>query len=138
MLRTIFVYGTLQRGQRREPCWPCAPQCVTPGFVAGRLYDLGPYPALVEGDGVVSGELWELPPEAMPETLAVLDEIEGYGGPAGENLYWRVTTAVHTDASLSDPQPRRAYVYKMRPSRLPATARLVESPARWSGRERRG
>jgi gamma-glutamylcyclotransferase (GGCT)/AIG2-like uncharacterized protein YtfP len=87
-ITVLFVYGTLQRGQCRERCWPHAPRRVEPAVVRGRLYDLGPYPALVEGDDLVGGEAWHLAPEHVPRTLTVLDEVEDVA--AGEaGLYAR-------------------------------------------------
>lgn len=54
-----------------------------PAEVAGKLYDLGAYPAVVVGDeGIVQGELWECP----DETVAALDAYEG----VGEELFRRV------------------------------------------------
>jgi gamma-glutamylcyclotransferase (GGCT)/AIG2-like uncharacterized protein YtfP len=45
------------------------------GTVAGRLLDLGRYPALVAGAGRVTGEVYRLDD---PELLPVLDREEGY------------------------------------------------------------
>jgi gamma-glutamylcyclotransferase (GGCT)/AIG2-like uncharacterized protein YtfP len=56
-LSGVFVYGTLQRGGVRERCWPRKPIYVEVARVRGALYDLGPYPALVEGSDFVAGEL---------------------------------------------------------------------------------
>ena len=75
---SIFVYGTLKRGHCREKYWPCAPLDIRPGTTRGRLFDLGPYPALVPGDDPVSGELWRFGPAQIERTLAVLDRVEGY------------------------------------------------------------
>jgi gamma-glutamylcyclotransferase (GGCT)/AIG2-like uncharacterized protein YtfP len=75
-ITVLFVYGTLQRGQCRERFWPHPALRVEPAVVRGRLYDLGPYPALVEGDDLVGGEAWHLAPEHIPHTLTVLDEVE--------------------------------------------------------------
>jgi gamma-glutamylcyclotransferase (GGCT)/AIG2-like uncharacterized protein YtfP len=87
-ITVLFVYGTLQRGQCRERCWPHAPLRVEPAVVRGRLYDLGSYPALVEGDDLVGGEAWHLAPEHVPHTLTALDEVEDVAvGEAG--LYAR-------------------------------------------------
>jgi gamma-glutamylcyclotransferase (GGCT)/AIG2-like uncharacterized protein YtfP len=84
----VFVYGTLKRGQVRERCWPRKPLDVAPATVGGRLYDLGPYPALASGSDRVTGELWRFAAEDIVATLAALDEIEDYrGGP--EDLYRR-------------------------------------------------
>jgi gamma-glutamylcyclotransferase (GGCT)/AIG2-like uncharacterized protein YtfP len=75
-ITAIFVYGTLKRGQCREHCWPHLPLRVEGATIRGRLLDLGPYPALVEGDDLIAGEVWHLATEHMPHTLAVLDEVE--------------------------------------------------------------
>jgi gamma-glutamylcyclotransferase (GGCT)/AIG2-like uncharacterized protein YtfP len=85
----MFVYGTLKRGQCRERCWPRAPRSVLPATIAGRLYDLGPYPALGPGEDKIVGELWQFHADDMPETLAVLDEVEGYSQ-LGDDYYRRI------------------------------------------------
>jgi gamma-glutamylcyclotransferase (GGCT)/AIG2-like uncharacterized protein YtfP len=84
----IFVYGTLRRGGVRERCWPQEPLRVEAATVRGCLYDLGPYPALVEGGDLIGGELWHFRGKDLPATLAALDEVEGYYGTA-EDLYRR-------------------------------------------------
>lgn len=85
---SIFVYGTLKRGQVRERMWPRKPVRVEAATTAGALFDLGPYPALVQGSDVVEGELWHIAAGDMGETLRTLDEVEGYL-PEGVNLYER-------------------------------------------------
>lgn len=81
---SIFVYGTLKRGHVREMCWPNKPQSVEPATVRGALYDLKKYPALVEGNDLVAGELWGFAAADMPVTLATLDEVEGCSGRADD------------------------------------------------------
>ena len=94
----VFVYGTLKRGQLREGMWPHQPLRVTVAETRGRLYDLGPYPALVTGEDRVGGEIWEFSPQHMSRTLSVLDEIEGYaGGP--DDLYERVVLHCTTEGA---------------------------------------
>ncbi len=96
-ITVLFVYGTLQRGQCRERCWPHAPLRVERAVIHGRLHDLGPYPALVEGDDVVGGEAWHLAPEHVECTLAVLDDVEDTAvGEAG--LYARRVVQCRTEA----------------------------------------
>lgn len=85
----IFVYGTLKRSQEREGCWPRRPIAVEPATVRAALYDLGPYPALVEGDDIVAGELWQFAPDDMPPTIAALDQVEEFAGEP-DDLYRRV------------------------------------------------
>lgn len=91
----IFVYGTLKRGQVRERCWPRMPLGIEVATVRGTLYDLGPYPALVEGNDVIAGELWHFEEEDVPPTIAVLDEVEGFSGNA-DDWYRRVVVKCQT------------------------------------------
>jgi len=83
----VFVYGTLQRGECRAHYWPHPPQQVEDGTIRGRLYNLGPFPALTEGGDAVAGELWTIAPKHIEQTLAVLDEVEAAAGPG--QLYQR-------------------------------------------------
>lgn len=92
----IFVYGTLQRGQCRERCWPHRPVQIERGTIRAALYDLGPYPAIGPGDDVVRGELWEIAPNDIEQTLRVLDEVEGYSQ-LGDDLYVRRLVTCRTD-----------------------------------------
>lgn len=75
----IFVYGTLQRGEERERCWPFPPQRIDLAEIRAELYDLGAYPAIIAGRDRVVGECWKFAPPHLAGTLEVLDEIEGYG-----------------------------------------------------------
>lgn len=99
----VFVYGTLQRGEERVHCWPHAPLAVTPAVISAQLHDLGPYPAIVPGKDRVAGELWELRPEQLAETLRVLDAVEGYYGHEKANLYVRRIVACNTQDGRTVP-----------------------------------
>jgi gamma-glutamylcyclotransferase (GGCT)/AIG2-like uncharacterized protein YtfP len=69
----LFVYGTLKRGGSRHwllQDFPFLGRAKAKGFV---LYDLGPYPAMVPGAGVVYGEVYEVSEEA----LQAIDWVEG-------------------------------------------------------------
>jgi gamma-glutamylcyclotransferase (GGCT)/AIG2-like uncharacterized protein YtfP len=69
----LFVYGTLKRGGSRRwilQDFPFLGRAKAKGFV---LYDLGPYPAMVPGDGLVYGEVYEVSEEA----IKALDFVEG-------------------------------------------------------------
>jgi gamma-glutamylcyclotransferase (GGCT)/AIG2-like uncharacterized protein YtfP len=70
------------------------------GSIAGRLLDLGQYPALVAGAGRVQGELYGLDD---PELLPVLDREEGY------NFRRSMTTV-----TLASGRRLRAWVYRYR------------------------
>lgn len=122
---SIFVYGTLKRGQHRENHWPRKPTVVRPAFILARLYDLGPYPAVTEGGEPVRGELWQFPKSHMRPTLDVLDVIEGYVPGRGNNLYERVAVPVHSAPACMDENPIVAFLYQMNAEKLPITARLI-------------
>jgi gamma-glutamylcyclotransferase (GGCT)/AIG2-like uncharacterized protein YtfP len=82
----LFVYGTLRSGGGAAGLLHGCERVGT-GTVAGTLYDLGAYPALVlDGEGRVEGEVWRCPAEA----LARLDEYEG----VPEGVYRRVAVQV--------------------------------------------
>jgi gamma-glutamylcyclotransferase (GGCT)/AIG2-like uncharacterized protein YtfP len=69
----LFAYGTLKRGGSRHwilQDFPFLGRAKAKGFV---LYDLGSYPAMVYGNGVVYGEVYEVSEEA----LQALDWVEG-------------------------------------------------------------
>jgi gamma-glutamylcyclotransferase (GGCT)/AIG2-like uncharacterized protein YtfP len=82
----LFVYGTLRSGGDAAGLLRgCRP--VGTGIVAGTLYDLGAYPALVlDGRGPVEGEVWRCPADVLDR----LDEYEGVPG----GLYLRVRVVV--------------------------------------------
>lgn len=133
-LCTVFVYGTLKRGEERAPLWPHEPLWIKPGIARGHLYDLGPYPALAAGDDRVHGELWHFRGEEMEATLAVLDRIE-----CSENetdRYVRQPTTCQAD----DGEAHAAYAYFLpRVAELPTARRVVpdsDGICRWTGQAR--
>jgi gamma-glutamylcyclotransferase (GGCT)/AIG2-like uncharacterized protein YtfP len=103
---SFFVYGTLQRGQERAKFWPAPPLRIEPAYTLGRLHDLGPYPAMVEGPHRVLGELWTLGKSDLPVTLEVLDRVEGYNQ-GGHDWYVRKVI----DCWTLDGGKRQAYSY---------------------------
>lgn len=130
----IFVYGTLKRGESREPLWPAQPARVEGATTLGSLYDLGPYPALIPGSDVVAGELWHISPADLEATLARLDGIEGFL-PEGNNLYERRVVRCRNEAG----QMLEAYTYLYaRQEELAGKAPLRsggDGCVRWRGRE---
>jgi gamma-glutamylcyclotransferase (GGCT)/AIG2-like uncharacterized protein YtfP len=124
ILCTVFVYGTLKRGGCRERCWPRQPLRVEPATAHGTWYDLGPYPALAEGDDSIAGEVWHLAPEDIEPTLVELDRVEGFRGQAND-LYLRVTTTCQTSAG-----PVEAWTYRFAcTSDLKPNQRIAPDPA---------
>lgn len=103
----VFAYGTLMRGQSRERRWPFAPREVRPATTRGTLYDLGPYPAMAEGDDWISGEVWSFEAHQMQETLRVLDGIEDVHGMPGD-LYLRLLV----ECVLEDGRRTRSHAYQ--------------------------
>lgn len=82
----LFVYGTLRSGGGAAGLLRGC-RLAGAGTVAGTLYDLGAYPALVLGGrGHVEGEVWRCPADA----LARLDEYEG----VAEGLFERAVVGV--------------------------------------------
>lgn len=95
--RSVFVYGTLKRGQSNHQLIKHYIASVTPAAVRGWLYNLGPYPAVVEGSGWVYGELVEFLPEFVEEAFQSMDQLEGvnHARPTSD-LYERITTKAVT------------------------------------------
>lgn len=86
----VFVYGTLLRGLSRYPALGKA-AFQGHGIVEGILRDLGDYPILVRGDGIVHGEVFEVD----GSTLQSLDAIEGYRpGDRNHSVFLRQETEV--------------------------------------------
>ena len=127
----IFVYGTLKQGEVRERCWPRPPVSVESATACGALYDLGSYPALVEGQDTVAGELWTLEPADMQATLAALDRVEGFAGQP-DDWYRRVVIECQTDTAVV-----RAWTYRFaQPDRLHDQQRIApnnQGVCVWSG-----
>ena len=96
---TFFVYGTLKRGQTNYPLIATAVRVATPATIRGRLYDVGPFPALGEGEEPIRGELLTVDPADVPRLLALLDALEGYApaDPAGSIYLRRVVVAATAD-----------------------------------------
>jgi len=103
---------------------------VDPAVIRATLIDLGDYPGVIAGDGLVRGELRELRPEDMQQTLRVLDEVEGYGG-HGDDLF--VRRIVH--CTLEDGRQHTAWAYFYNrfdelPAPSPRGTRAAEWPAK--------
>lgn len=74
--RLIALYGTLRDAELRRSLGLAGRVRRLGRFrLQGILYDLGPYPALAPGKGVVHGELYELMDKGA---LAVMDDYEEF------------------------------------------------------------
>jgi gamma-glutamylcyclotransferase (GGCT)/AIG2-like uncharacterized protein YtfP len=71
-MKTLFVYGTLMDASPKRALRHFASvanltiRSLGPATTTGVLYDLGWFPALVQGDGTVHGELFEVADELLP------------------------------------------------------------------------
>jgi gamma-glutamylcyclotransferase (GGCT)/AIG2-like uncharacterized protein YtfP len=90
----LFLYGTLMRGEPAHARFALSTRArfIGDAWIPGRLLDLGGYPGLVAGDGVVEGELHRL---LDPTLLAELDRYDECGPDAGAHAnYVRERVAV--------------------------------------------
>ena len=101
----LFIYGTLMPGLRLEAEMQGA-RFLGAAQVPGRLVDLGRYPGFVQGEGLVTGEVY-----AVDDAhLARLDGVEGVApGDRAASQYWREVVTV-TGGPLQG-QPVQTYVY---------------------------
>ncbi|GAW92612.1 gamma-glutamylcyclotransferase family protein [Calderihabitans maritimus] len=104
----VFVYGTLMTGfENHKHIFRAKSTRVRPAKARGLLYHLAEgYPAMVPGEGTVIGEY--IVPGDLYQVLPVLDRLEGYRGPGGNNLYDRVIQEVEL---LDTGERVRAYLY---------------------------
>lgn len=77
----LFVYGTLRPGELnyRHLLAGCTVR-ETPARITGRLYQVRDedYPYVIEGTGVVLGEIIEIRPDLYNATLRTIDDLEDY------------------------------------------------------------
>ena len=106
---SLFVYGTLMRGEMRfQYIRKAAPASILLASTTGRLHDHGEYPGMsLAGEGRVHGELVRI--DGMSALLPVLDEVEGFAGfGRSGNLYRRSLVAVEAGTA-----PVLAWTYVM-------------------------
>lgn len=105
MSQPLFLYGTLLPGLAITPIDDVIARLTSLGLatVAGRLYDLGPYPGLILDStfaSAVVGELFALPDD--PAVLATLDDYEDYDPVSpDESLLRRVPCLARTAVGVS-------------------------------------
>lgn len=88
----LFVYGSLRYGFELHHFLRNS-RFIGLAFTEGyKMYDLGGYPGVVKGDGIVWGEVYEID----ENLLRLLDEVEDYKG-RPDDLYVRERTTVFFD-----------------------------------------
>ena len=93
--RKVFVYGTLMKEEYNHPLIENS-KFIKRAFVEGYdMYDMGFYPAIISGEGIIPGELYEV----AENDIDSLDQLEGEG-----SLYIR-KCEICSDNSL-------AYIYE--------------------------
>jgi gamma-glutamylcyclotransferase (GGCT)/AIG2-like uncharacterized protein YtfP len=104
-MNRLFIYGTLLPGLRLETQMQGA-RFVGAAQVPGRLVDVGRYPGLLRGDGLVTGEVYDVD----DAHLARLDTVEDMvPGDRATSQYWREVVTV-AGGPLQG-QPVQTYVY---------------------------
>ena len=111
-MHRIFVYGTLKQGfGNHDRIFGGYDIKITPAWTYGKLYDLGYFPALTEGNNKVYGELIEFD---NPAILKRVDYLEGYRGEnSNYNFYERRDIQVFTDKNEV-----RAWAYFLNKSKI--------------------
>jgi len=100
----LFVYGTLLPGQGNYRLIERHVRSTRPATIQGVLVDLGAFPALILGEGIVKGMLLELDDKAM----AITDRLEGFHPGDDQSLYLRKEVIVQLD----DGQEVQAWTYE--------------------------
>lgn len=121
----FFVYGTLLRGEPNHFHFRKAIIRASAAVLTGAtLWNLGPYPMALRGEGEIHGELFEVAAEPYARILPVLDRLEGVNGRAPEipgGLFHRARCLVTSDGASVE-----AWVYFGRED-LARRGKLIES-----------
>lgn len=99
----FFFYGTLMNRSGRDSYLTGLAEPVRIAQVEGHaLYNVGAFPAMLPGDGTVTGELWTAASEdALPALLEMLDSIEGYRADAPERSMYLRQEVTLTDGTVA-------------------------------------
>ena len=99
----FFVYGTLMPGESNYRQIEDFVIDHRPGTVDGVLVDLGAFPALLPGEGIVKGIVLDI----VPAALEITDRIEGYRQDQRRCFYLREKVLAHAQ----DDQELTAWTY---------------------------
>ncbi len=113
MSNELFVYGTLRRRSRHPMARRLAESArhVGTAKIAGRLYNLGRYPGLLEpriGSDWVNGDVYDLGEQAA-QVLAEMDAYESAESPVPAFFERQLASVVHADGHAAP-----AWVYWFR------------------------
>jgi gamma-glutamylcyclotransferase (GGCT)/AIG2-like uncharacterized protein YtfP len=109
----VFVYGTLKKGMSNHSLIEPYISKITPTGVRGWLVDLGAFPAMIPGQGLVLGEMIEFLQGNEKDAFQVMDLLEGVRYD-GKGLYSRISTSCRT----ADGEDFDCQVYIMTESHL--------------------
>lgn len=73
--RNVFVYGTLMNGETNNHYLENSKFSGMATIEGYEMYNVGWYPAIIDGDGLIIGELYQVPTDDMPS----IDMLEGEG-----------------------------------------------------------
>lgn len=130
----FFVYGSLLPGEPNDFLWRYVAEAEQPAILpGGALYDLGPYPMLVDSaHQAVRGLAVRVRDNCYHDVLATLDDIEGFDPmQPHEADYRRVPRIIH----LLSGRPVVAWVYV---GRVEAVAGLNSFGGDWKAYLRGG
>ena len=88
MIDTVFVYGTLKKGQCREQSMNGISLGSKNENITAKMYNIGEFPAITLEKGEVFGEIHRVKKEQ--ESLESLDQIEHFVGYEKSSLYNRI------------------------------------------------
>lgn len=128
----VVFYGTLMHDQPPLPGQPALAghaRYLRPCLLAGELWDFGPWPGFVPGDGIVTGELWEL---VSDEAIHLLDAWEEYDprDEARSRYLRRLVTTCDEPACDAWVYVWASSLYGLR--RIPGGDWRARSPERWA------
>lgn len=131
-LRTLFVYGTLKRGESHHSLVERCVRSIRRASVPGRLLDVGDFPALIDGEGRAYGELFEFDALDVPRILELVDRLEGFlPGDEVTSLFERRVVQVTTeDGSV---HAAYAYLYNLHLPLIPLESLRQVHGGEWSG-----
>lgn len=121
---TLFVYGSLMKGMVHHNKVASFVKDIKVATCEGTLFRLPVgYPTMVDGPGVVKGELLTL--DKFKDILMILDEFEGFSPTnPDKSLYNRVEKPISVEGAK---KPSNSFVYVLNKSRLPKDAVVIES-----------